>query len=118
MNLVKLNEIKVALVPLDLNKGNMMSVRVNYADDLKREHAYKKVKAQITPANMEKYKVKADFSYYENQNISAKGKGFDMDMDFYDDHVKIRLNLSFLLSPLKGRILDSIQGQVKRLIGY
>ena len=95
-----------------------MSKNIYYRDGLTREQAYKKIKKLITPENMEKFKVKADFYYSEDRSINAKGKGFELTIDFLEDMAKIHLNLSFFLSALKGKVMDSISRQVKSFITF
>ena len=66
---------------------------------------------------MSKYKVKADFVYYDESNtIIARGKGFDINMNFYDDHAAIDLDLSFLLKAFKSKILDTLERQIGKVI--
>lgn len=94
-----------------------MSTKINYTKVTSAAEAFQKVKENITPETMEKYKVSADFDYQEAQNrIIAKGKGFELKMNFLADHATIDLDLSFLLKAFKQKITDSLEKQISRVI--
>ncbi|MGK0367772.1 MAG: hypothetical protein ACI9QD_000911 [Thermoproteota archaeon] len=94
-----------------------MSIKIDYTKVKSAEEAYKIVKENVTPESIEKYKVKVDFKYNDAKNeIFAKGKGFKMTMSFTDKDAEIKLDLSFLLKPLKGKISGSVAKQISRLL--
>lgn len=94
-----------------------MSVKINYSKVDNPQDAYAKVKENITPETMERYKVNASFDYNDSANkIKAKGKGFELNMDFHSDHATINLELSFLLKAFKQKILDSLERQIGKVI--
>jgi len=92
-----------------------MDLKLNYANVTNKEEAYNAVKSAITPEQIAKWQVKAELIYKEN-NIEAKGKGFSLSVDFNDDHCVIKLDLSFLLKPLKGKILEGVKKQFQRVV--
>lgn len=94
-----------------------MSINVNYTNAKDKEHAYQSVKEYITPATLEKWKVNADIKYDDSgRKINAKGKGFELIINFLDTQVQAELNLSLLLRPLKGKIEESLEKQIRKVV--
>ena len=92
-----------------------MDIKINYANVTNADEAYNAVKSAITPELLAKWQVKAELIYNE-KNISAEGKGFELSVDFLEDHCVIAVNLSFLLKPLKAKILEGVEKQFKRVV--
>lgn len=94
-----------------------MDKKINYQKCASKEEAYSAVKAAITPETIEKFKVSADLEYLDGQNkINAKGKGFDLKIDFLEDSVELDLSLSFMLKPFRGKILEGLEKQLNRIV--
>lgn len=94
-----------------------MDKKVPYKKASSKEEAYETVKSAITPETIEKFKVNANLDYRDaEKKISAKGKGFDLDIDFLDDGVELELSLSFMLKPFKTKILEGLEKQLVRLV--
>jgi hypothetical protein len=94
-----------------------MAIKVNYSNSADKAAAYQAVKTYITPETLEKWKVKADITYEDQgQMIKAKGAGFELNINFLDTHAEATLNLSLLLRPLKGKIEESLEKQLKRVV--
>lgn len=94
-----------------------MDLRLSYNKVDNQADAFRTVKKSITPAHMEKYKVKANFDYDEsNHRITAKGKGFTLKVDFKDSAAELNLDLSFMLKPLKGQVLASLEKEFKSVL--
>jgi hypothetical protein len=92
-----------------------MSVKINYNQVTNADDAYKKVRALITPEYIEKFQVKADLVYDDvAKKVTAKGTGFTLVLCFLQDHCDLDLDLSFLLRPLKGKIMEKLEGQIKK----
>jgi hypothetical protein len=90
---------------------------VEYKNATNPQEAFEIVKNYITPENIAKYQVKAEFEYDpDNGVITASGKGFKLNMEFADSHVDVGLDLLFLLKALKGKLLGSIRKEVARYI--
>src|SRR5690606_8506992 len=72
------------LVDLDQQEKSRknMDLAVKYQKATGPADAYQRVKEAITPETIAKFKVKADLSYKENEQIAASGKGFDLFFDF------------------------------------
>jgi hypothetical protein len=92
-----------------------MGVKVHYKQVANKEDAFLKVKEFITPEYLEKFQMKIDLEFDDNQKIAkACGNGFTLIISFFDDYCDIDLDLSFLLRPLKSKILEKIQSQIER----
>ncbi len=92
-----------------------MDLKVDYNKNESKADAYEAVKGAITPELLARFQVKAQLSYSEDL-ISAKGKGFKLDLSFEDNACTAKIDLSFLLKPLKGKILEGIEKQLNRII--
>ncbi len=94
-----------------------MDISYSYKKVGSKDEAYEKVKSEITPEYVEKFKVKADIDYNDSdKTIKAKGKGFGLDIIFKEDKVELGLDLSFLLKPLKSKILESFERKIEKLL--
>ncbi len=92
-----------------------MALKIDYNQLANADEAYKKVKELITPEYIQKFQVKADIKYDDSKKlVTAKGSGFTLELCFLEKHCEVDLDLSFLLKPLKGKILEKIEGQIKR----
>ena len=90
-------------------------MKINYQKVTNAEDAYKTARALITPEYIEKFQVKADLTYDDAaKKVTAKGSGFTLELCFLQDHCDMDLDLSFLLRPLKGKILEKLEGQIKK----
>jgi len=92
-----------------------VALKIDYNQLANADEAYKKVKELITPEYIQKFQVKADIKYDDSKKlVTAKGSGFTLELCFLEKHCEVDLDLSFLLKPLKGKILEKIEGQIKR----
>jgi hypothetical protein len=92
-----------------------MSLKIDYQKITNADDAYAKVKTIITPEYIEKFQVKADVTYDDAKKlVTAKGSGFTLTLCFLPQYCETDLDLSFLLKPLKGKILEKIEGQIKK----
>lgn len=92
-----------------------MDLKLNYSNVTNKDEAYNAVKNAITPELLAKWKVKVDLEY-NSDNIVAKGKGFTLAVEFRDDHCAIKLDVSFMLKPLRGTILEGVEKQFRRVV--
>ena len=90
-------------------------MKISYMKMASKAEAYDAVKGAITPELIAKFKVTAEL-FYEEDKIWAKGKGFKLEMDFFDDYCEVGVDLSFILKPLKKKILSGVEAQLKRVI--
>ena len=92
-------------------------MKLSYNKCKDQSEAFQEVKKAITPEMLAKFKVKADVNYLESQNkIKAEGQGFSLDVDFDDQAASVDLNLSFLLKPLKSKVLALLEKELKRVL--
>ena len=92
-----------------------MDATVNYNQAKDKEDAFARAKARITPEYVAKFQVRAEIDYNENNGImTAKGKGFTLTLDFGPSSVGVKLDVSLLLRPLKGKIVDKIKRELER----
>lgn len=91
-----------------------MDLEIKYEKMDNQADVYNKIKAEVGPM-LEKFQVKADLEYLENE-IKASGKGFDLTLCTLEDRCTVEMKLSFLLKPLKGQILNSLERQLKKFV--
>tara|TARA_B100000886_G_C20292646_1_gene436133 strand:- start:434 stop:727 length:294 start_codon:yes stop_codon:yes gene_type:complete len=65
-----------------------------------------------------KFPVEVDFTFInlDSPQIIGKGNGFEVTLTFFDSEVSIDLKLKLMLKPLKGRIIDSLSDEIKRVV--
>ncbi len=94
-----------------------MGLKVNYNNATNKEEAYNLAKSAVTPDYVAKFGVKADVTKNDgNYSMVAKGKGFELSLKFEDSYCQVDLDLSFMLKPLKGKILETIESKIKRTV--
>ena len=94
-----------------------MDLKIPYSKLKNKKDAYEIVKKNITAESIAKWKVTADLNYDDaNHVISAKGKGFKLEISFHDDGAQVGTDLSLLLRPFKGKILEGLEKQLSRIV--
>lgn len=92
-----------------------MATRIDYKQAKSSDEAFQRVKAFITPEYLEKFQVKVDLAFDEVKKITTvTGQGFTLTMKLYDTYCDVDLDLSFLLRPLKSKILGKIEHQIAK----
>jgi hypothetical protein len=90
-----------------------MDRKVSYKQCSTAADAYEKACAHITPEYIEKFQVKAEVTYDKPAlGMQAKGKGFTLNLSFNDSGCEVSLDVSFLLKPIKGKVLDRIEREL------
>lgn len=93
-----------------------MDINVNYNNVMTKDNAYKVVENYITPENLKKFQVDAEFDYSPTDKIIASGTGFTLTINFFEDRVEGKLDLAFILKPLRKKIVSVIEKEmIKRL---
>jgi hypothetical protein len=93
-----------------------MDLKVPYAQITDRKAGYDQAK-QLIPQVLEKFGVSADVKTDDaTSTIMAKGKGFDAHIAFHETEAHIKLDVGFLLKPFKGKILETIEKQIKKVV--
>lgn len=94
-----------------------MGLKIDYNNITNATEAFNKAREIITPEYIEKFQIKTDITYDEAaKKVTAKGTGFKLDLCFYESYCDLDVDLSFLLKPLKGKILEMVEAQIKRNI--
>ena len=94
-----------------------MSLEVNYNKTSTKAEAYEAVKNRINEDMIKKFKVTAKVTHDDSvKNINAKGKGFELKLNFLDDKVVADLSLSLLLKPLRGKINSELEKELNKVI--
>lgn len=92
-----------------------MDLKVSYLGKSQKE-AYEAAKL-VVPQTMEKFGVKADIKQDDSAHtISAKGTGFEAQIAFTSTEAQVKLDLGFLLKPLKGKVLEALEKQIKKVV--
>lgn len=117
MILEKLKEEAAGLVqPAQNKRGFYMELKVPYANITDKNIGYEKAK-QLIPEVISKFGVKADVKNDDaNSTLSAKGSGFEANIQFTETEAVVKIDLGFLLKPFKGKIMDTIEKQIKKVV--
>jgi hypothetical protein len=93
-----------------------MDLKVPYSKITDGKIGYEQAK-HLIPEVIQKFGVKADVKNDDVANtINAKGTGFDAKIQFTDTEALVKIDLNFLLKPLKGKILETIERQIKKVV--
>ncbi len=93
-----------------------MELKIPYANITDKKKGYDEAKKRI-PEVIEKFGVKAEVNTDDaNHSFSAKGSGFEARIQFTDTEAVVNVDLGFLLKPFKGKILETIEKQLKKVV--
>ena len=93
-----------------------MEIKVPYAQITDKKDGYEKAK-QLIPDVISKFGVSADVKNDDaNTTLSAKGSGFEAKIQFTETEAIVNVDLGFLLKPFKGKILETIEKQIKKVV--
>lgn len=93
-----------------------MELRVPYSQISDKKQGYEQAK-KLIPDVISKFGVSAEIKNDDaNTSLTAKGSGFEAKIEFKESEAIINLNLGFLLKPFKGKILDTIEKQIKKVV--
>ena len=72
---------------------------------------------KLIPEVIAKFGVKAETKIDESAHtINAKGTGFSANIQFTETEALVKVDLNFLLKPLKGQIIETIEKQLKKVV--
>ena len=92
-----------------------MDLKVPYVGSDKKK-AFEAAK-KLVPEAMAKFGVSADVKTDEAAStLVAKGSGFEAKITFTDTEAQVKLDLGFLLKPLKGKVLEALEKQIKKVV--
>jgi hypothetical protein len=93
-----------------------MDLKVPYVNVTDKKQAYEAAK-KLVPEALAKFGVKADVKPSDaTTTLSAKGSGFEVQISFTDTEAQVKLDLGFLLKPLKGKVLEALERQIKKVV--
>jgi len=93
-----------------------MDLKVPYAQITDKKQSYEEAK-KVIPEVISKFGVKADVKTDDSTTtLSAKGSGFEAKIEFKETEAIVKVDLGFLLKPLKGKILETIEKQIKKVV--
>lgn len=93
-----------------------MELKVPYAQITDKNQGYEQAK-KLIPEVIQKFGVSADVNYDDaNTTLTAKGSGFDAKIAFNETEAIVKVDLGFLLKPFKGKILETIEKQIKKVV--
>lgn len=93
-----------------------MEIKVPYAQITDKKDGYEQAK-KLIPEVVSKFGVKADVKNDDaNTTLSAKGSGFEAKIEFRDSEAIVNVDLGLLLKPFKGKILETIEKQIKKVV--
>lgn len=93
-----------------------MELKVPYASITDKKQGYEQAK-KVIPEVIAKFGVTADVKSDDaNTLLSAKGSGFEAKIEFKDTEAVVNVDLGFLLKPFKGKILETIEKQIKKVV--
>jgi len=94
-----------------------MDLTIGYDKASSQSEAYELAKEAITPEYVAKFNVNADITHSpEKGQIVAKGKGFTLSLFFGENECNVKLELSFLLKPLRKTILEKVENKVRKTL--
>jgi Putative polyhydroxyalkanoic acid system protein (PHA_gran_rgn) len=93
-----------------------MEIRVPYANITDKKAGYDQAK-KLIPEVIEKFGVSAELKTDDAATtLNAKGKGFDAKIQFLEKEAVVSVDLGLLLKPFKGKILETIEKQIKKVV--
>lgn len=93
-----------------------MDLKVPYANVTDKKQAYEAAK-KLVPEALAKFGVKADVKQDDAATtLVAKGSGFEAQIAFTDGEAQVKVDLGFLLKPLKGKVLEALERQIKKVV--
>lgn len=93
-----------------------MELKVPYSQITDKKQGYEQAK-KLIPEVISKFGVSADVKNDDaSSTLSAKGSGFEAKIQFTETEAIVKVDLGFLLKPFKGKILDTIEKQIKKVV--
>ena len=92
-----------------------MDLKIPYGNNDKKK-AFEAAK-KLVPEALGKFGVSADVKTDEAaHSLTAKGSGFEAKIVFTDTEAQVKVDLGFLLKPLKGKVLEALEKQIKKVV--
>ena len=93
-----------------------MELKVPYSQITDKKLGYDQAK-KLIPEVISKFGVTADVKNDDaTSTLTAKGSGFEAKIEFKETEAIVNVDLGFLLKPFKGKILETIEKQIKKVV--
>ncbi len=93
-----------------------MEIKVPYSQITDKKQGYEQAK-KLIPEVIQKFGVTAQVKNDDAATtLSAKGSGFEARIEFRETEAVVSVDLGFLLKPFKGKILETIEKQIKKVV--
>lgn len=93
-----------------------MELKIPYSQITDKNQGYEQAK-KLIPEVIAKFGVTADVhSDDSTSTLKAKGSGFEAKIEFKETEAIVSVDLGFLLKPFKGKILETIEKQIKKVV--
>jgi hypothetical protein len=93
-----------------------MELKVPYSQITDKKQGYDQAK-KLIPEVIQKFGVQADVKMDDARTcLTAKGSGFEATIEFREAEAVVNIDLGFLLKPFKGKILETIEKQIKKVV--
>ncbi|HXH30227.1 MAG TPA: polyhydroxyalkanoic acid system family protein [Bacteriovoracaceae bacterium] len=93
-----------------------MELKIPYSQITDKNKGYEQAK-KLIPEVISKFGVNAVMNNDDaNSTLTAKGSGFEAKIIFGETEATVSLDLGFMLKPFKGKILDTIEKQIKKVV--
>ncbi len=93
-----------------------MDIKVPYSQITDKKQGYEQAK-KLIPEVIQKFGVTAQVKNDDAATtLSAKGSGFEAKIEFRESEAVVSVDLGFLLKPFKGKILETIEKQIKKVV--
>lgn len=93
-----------------------MELKVPYSQITDKKLGYDQAK-KLIPEVISKFGVSADVKNDDaTSTLTAKGSGFEAKIEFKETEAIVNVDLGFLLKPFKGKILETIEKQIKKVV--
>ena len=93
-----------------------MELKVPYAQITDKKLGYEQAK-KLIPEVISKFGVSAEVHNDDaTSTLKAKGSGFEAKIEFKETEAVVNVDLGFLLKPFKGKIMETIEKQIKKVV--
>ena len=93
-----------------------MELKIPYTQITDKKQGYESAK-KLIPEVISKFGVNADLKTDDASNtLTAKGSGFEAKMVFLETEAVVSVDLGFLLKPFRGKIMDTLEKQIKKVV--
>lgn len=94
-----------------------MKIDIPYSKTTSKQQAYSVIKENVSQQLLENFKIKAELGFDDaNTVIKAKGKGFALNLEFFDDKAVMNLSLGLLLKAVESKVSQKVRHQLEKFL--